>query len=155
MVGSDKKNMLEARLRRHGKNISIQWNKGMVSQVDGLIKIPLHDDINKSVRNFLMEYSALFGIKIDLSDLEFIGKADGIGTVHIRYQQHHEGIPVLNAFTTVHLNKEHKIIKIKLNYHPAIALDTKIILGRGISKEKAIEIVKSHLKADTKDIRHS
>ncbi len=155
MVESDKRKKLEAKLRRHGKNIRILWNKGVVSQVDGLIKIPLHDDINESVRNFLMEHSALFGIKIDLSDLEFIGKADGIGTVHIRYQQHHEGIPVMNAFTTVHLDKEHKIIKIKSNYHPVIALDTQIILSRGISKEKAIEIVRSHLKAERKDIHHS
>ncbi|VVB94287.1 Fungalysin metallopeptidase (M36) [uncultured archaeon] len=158
MVAKPAKKQIELakKLRQHGEKIKILWSKtGTVSQIDGLITIRLLDDIEESVRNFLREYSMLFGIKIDLSDLKFIGRADGIRTVHIRYQQHHDGIPVLNAFTSVHLNKEHKIIKIKLNYHPAITLDTKRILGQGISKEQAIGFVKSHLAAETKDIHHS
>ncbi len=49
------------------------------------------------VEAFLMKYSALLGIRLDLSDLKFVSKADGLGTIHFRYQQHHEDIPVLHA----------------------------------------------------------
>lgn len=147
---------LEKKLKHLDKNLKIRWNEeGFVSQVDGLITIPLIKDIEESICGFLMEYRDLFGIRIDISDLKFISKAEGLGTVHIKYQQHHEGIPVLHAFTSIHLNKEYKIIKIKINYHPLISLDTKSILSQGISKEKAIETVNLLLDAQTKEIHHS
>ncbi len=144
------------KLKHHGKNIRISWSKtGVVSQIDGLITIPLIKNVDESINDFLMEYGTLFGIKIDLSDLKFIGKADGFGTIHFKYQQHHENIPVLHAFTSVHLNKKFKIIKIKSKYYPVISLDTKNILSRGISKDKAIDIVNSLLDAETKGVHHS
>lgn len=144
------------KLKHHGKNIRISWSKtGVVSQIDGLITIPLIKNVDESINDFLMEYGTLFGIKIDLSDLKFIGKADGLGTIHFKYQQHHENIPVLHAFTSVHLNKKFKIIKIKSKYYPVISLDTKNILSRGISKDKAIDIVNSLLDAETKGVHHS
>jgi hypothetical protein len=153
---AEKQIELEEKLKNHGENIRILWDKrGIVSQIDGLITIPVQKDIEESVRDFLMKYSALLGIKLDLSDLKFVSKAEGLGTIHFRYQQHHEGIPVLHAVTSIHLNKEYKIIKIKINYHPVISLDTKGILRQGISKERAIEIVNLLLNAKTKEIHHS
>ena len=156
MIEPGKKQIeLEDKLRSLGENIRILWSKtGIVSQIDGLITIPLRKDIEESVRHFLMKYSELFGIKIDLSDLKFVSKAEGLGTIHFRYQQHHEDIPVLHAFTSVHLNKEYKIIKIKSNYYPAIPLDTKSILSRGVSKDKALEMVNLLLDAESKGIHH-
>ncbi len=146
---------LAEKLRKHGENLRISWGKtGTVTQLDGLITIPLLKDIEESVRHFLMRYRALFGIKLDLSDLKFVSKADGLGTVHFKYQQHHEDIPVLHAFTSVHLNKEYKVIKIKINYYPAIPLDTKSILSQGMSKEKALETVNHLLNAEPKGIHH-
>ncbi|HEY9246579.1 MAG TPA: M36 family metallopeptidase, partial [Candidatus Methanoperedens sp.] len=53
-------------------------------------------------------------------------------------------------FTSVHLNEESRIIMITNNYHPVIPLDTKTILDRGISKEKAIEIVKPLHKTEAR-----
>jgi len=147
---------LEKKLKRLDKNLTIQWNeRGVVSQIDGLISISPGKNFEESICDFLMEYSELFGVRIDLSDLKFISKADGLGTVHIKYQQHHEGVPVLHAITSIHLNKENKIIKIKINYHPEISLDTKSVLSHGISKERAIEIVNLLLNAKTKEIHHS
>jgi len=115
MVEPDKKQIkLEEKLRPLGENIRIlRSKKRFVSQIDGLITIPLRKDIEESVRHFLMKHNELFGIKIDLSDLKFVSKAEGLVTVHFKYQQHHEEIPVLHALTSVHLNKEYKIIKIK------------------------------------------
>jgi hypothetical protein len=112
---AEKQIELEEKLKNHGENIRILWDKkGIVSQIDGLITIPVREDIKESVRHFLMKYSALLGIRLDLSDLKFVSKADGFGTIHFRYQQHHEDIPVLHAFTSVNLNKEYKIIKVKI-----------------------------------------
>lgn len=70
--------------------------KGFVSQIDGLIAIPLRKDIEESVRHFLMKH----------------------------------------------------------NYYPAIPLDTKSILSRGVSKDKALEIVNLLLDAEPKGIHH-
>ncbi len=148
-----KQTEIEEKLRHFGENIRILWGKtGIVSQIDGLIIIPLRKDIEESVRHFLMKYSERLGIKIDFFDLKFVSKADGIGTVHFKYQQHYEDIPILHAFTSVYLNKKYKIIKIKINYHPEIPLDTKSIIRRGISKDKAFEIVNLVLNAEPKGI---
>ncbi|NJD77619.1 MAG: hypothetical protein FIB08_11070 [Candidatus Methanoperedens sp.] len=142
---------LAERLKNLDKDVKILWNrKGVVSMIDGLITIPVIRDIDESVRHFLMEYSALFGIRNDLSDLKFTTKVYGIGTSHIRYQQYHEDVPVTCAFTSVHPNEKSRIIMVKNNYHPVIPLDTKGILERGIPKEKAIKIVNSFFNAGTR-----
>lgn len=73
--------------------------------IDGIITIPITKDVDESVRHFLMEYSALFGFKKDISDLKFITKTYSLDTHHIRYQQFHEEIPVLYAFISIHLNE--------------------------------------------------
>ncbi len=142
---------LAEKLKILDKDVKILWNlKGLVSLIDGLITIPIIKDIDESVRHFLMEYSALFGIRKDLSDLKFANKVYGIDTSHIKYQQYHEDVPVMYAFTSVHLNEESRIIMVKNNYHPIIPLDTKGILGHGIPKEKAMEIVNSLFNAETR-----
>ncbi len=153
---TEEQNELAEKLKILNKDIKILWKgTGVVSLVDGLITIPITKDIDESVRHFLMEYSALFGFKKDLSDLKFINKSYGYDTYHINYQQFYQEIPVLYAFTSIHLNSEFKIIMVKNNYHPFIELDTKAILNGGISKEKAIEIVHLDINAETRLMRDS
>ncbi len=147
---------LVEKLRFFDENLKIWWSEeGVVSRIDGLIAIPLLEDIEESVRNFLMEYSPLFGFKRDLSDLRFIVKVEGYNTFHIKYQQYHEGIPVLYALTSVHLIEGSKIININNNHHSAIPLDTKSILSSGISEEKAVEIVHLPLNIETRLMRNT
>lgn len=78
---------LAEKLKILDENVKILWGvKGLVTLVDGLITIPITKDVDTSVHNFLMEYSALFGFKKDLSNLKFITKTYGLDTYHIRYQ---------------------------------------------------------------------
>ncbi|HEY9247116.1 MAG TPA: hypothetical protein VIO11_09745, partial [Candidatus Methanoperedens sp.] len=82
---------LAEKLRILDEDIKILWNsKGVVSLLEGLITIPIVKDIDESVRHFLIEYCALFGIRKDLSDLKFVTKAYGINISHMKYQQYHE-----------------------------------------------------------------
>jgi Zn-dependent metalloprotease len=144
---------LTEKLKILDENIEIKWRGiGVVSMIKGLIKIPITKDIDESVRHFLIEYSALFGIKSDLSDLKFINKAEGIETIHIRYQQIYEEIPVSNFQIAIHIKTKSKIILIKSSYRPHsfIGLDTKAILNVGLSKEKAIEIAYKYLDSETR-----
>ncbi len=151
---TEEQNELAEKLKILDKDVKILWKgTGVVSLINGLITIPVVKDIDESVRHFLMEYSSLFGFKKDISDLKFISKAYGFDTVHIKYQQYHEDIPVLYAFISVHLNKESKIVHINNNCHPVIPVDTKSVIDGGISKEKAIESVHSDLKAVTRLMR--
>jgi Zn-dependent metalloprotease len=148
----EQKELIE-KLKILDENIEIKWRStGVVSQLKGLIKIPMTKEIDESIRNFLIEYSALFGIKRNLSDLKFIRKTEGIDTIHIRYQQIYEEIPVLNFFISIHIKTKSKIILIKSAYrpNPFIGLDTKAILNVGLSKEKAIEIAHKCLDAETR-----
>lgn len=83
---TEEQNELAEKLKILNKDIKILWKgTGVVSLVDGLITIPITKDIDESVRHFLMEYSALFGFKKDLSDLKFINKSYGHDTYHINY----------------------------------------------------------------------
>ncbi len=113
------------------------------------------EHIDESVRHFLMEYSALFGVKKDISDLKFTNKTYDHDTYHIIYQQVYQEIPVLYAYISIHLNSEFKIIMIRNNYHLFIELDTKAILNGGLPKEKAIEIAQEYLNAETRLKRDS
>jgi Zn-dependent metalloprotease len=148
----EQKELIE-KLKILDENIEIKWRgTGVVSLIKGLIKIPITKDIDESVRLFLIEYSALFGIKRDLADLKFANKTEGIKTIHIRYQQIYEEIPVLYFFISIHIKIKSKIILIKSAYRPHsfIGLDTKAILNVGLSKEKAIEIAHIYLDAGTR-----
>ncbi len=148
---TEEQNELVEKLKILDENIKILWSeKGIVSLIDGLITIPIVKDIDESVRHFLMEYSALFGTKKDISDLKFIIKTYGLDSHHIKYQQFYQDVPVLYAFISIHLNSESKIIMIKNNYHPSIELDAKAILNAGLTKEKAIEIAHEYLNAETR-----
>ncbi len=153
---TDEQKELVEKLKILDKNIRILLNdKGLVSTIDGIIPIPVTKDMDTSVRHFLMEYSDMFGFKKDLSDLKFINKTYGIDTYHLNYQQLYEEIPVFHSFTSVHLNSLSQIIMVKNNYHPNMQLDTKAIIGGGISKEKAIEIVQEERNAETRLKRES
>jgi hypothetical protein len=153
---TDEQNELVEKLKILDESVKILWSgKGIVSHIEGLITIPITKDVDESVRHFLMEYSALFGIKKDLSGLKFIIKSYGRDSYHIKYQQFYQEIPVLNAFISIHLNSESKIVMIKNNYHLFIELDTKAILNGGLSKEKAIEIAHEYLNAETRLKRDS
>ncbi len=95
---------LVEKLKILDQNIKILWREtGVVSLIDGLIAIPIIKDIDEAVSHFLMEYSALFGIKKDLSDLKFINKTYGFETQHITYQQFYQEIPILYDFISIHL----------------------------------------------------
>lgn len=149
---TDEQKELTEKLKILDKNIKILWKEtGVASLIDGLITIPITKDVDDAVRHFLMEYSPLFGIKKDLSDLKFITKTHGIDSIHVTYQQFYQGIPVLNALISVHLNSEYKIIMVKNNNHPSIELDnTTAMINGGLSKENAIQIAHDHLTAETR-----
>ncbi len=92
---TEEQNELTEKLKILDKDIKILWKETkVVSLIDGLITIPITKDIDESVRHFLMEYSALFGIKKDLSDLKFINKSYGHDTQHIKYQQFYQEIEI-------------------------------------------------------------
>ncbi len=153
---TDEQNELVEKLKILDETVKILWSgKGIVSLIDGVITIPITKDIDESVRHFLMEYSALFGIKKDISDLKFTNKSYDHDTYHIKYQQVYQEIPVLYAYISIHLNSEFKIIMIKNNYQLFIELDTEAILNGGLSKEKAIEIAHEYLNAQTRLKRDS
>lgn len=140
---------LVEKLKIQDEKIKILWREtGVVSLIDGLIAIPITKDCDEAVRHFLMEFSALFGIEKDLTDLKFVTKTYGLDTQHITYQQFYQEIPVLYTFISIHLKLKAKIIMIKSNYHPFIELDTKAILNTGLSKESAIEIANGYLNTE-------
>ncbi len=61
MIEPDRKLIeLGKKIREVGENIRILWSKtGIVSKIDGLITIPLQEDIEDSVRQFLMKYRVM------------------------------------------------------------------------------------------------
>lgn len=143
---TDEQKYLTEKLKILDPDINILWRKtGVASMVGGLLTIPISKHIDDSVYNFLKEYSAIFGIKSDLSDLKFVNKSYGYDTSHIKYQQIYQNIPVLHGITSIHINSDFKIVMIKNNHHPDIDLDTQAIIGGGITKDKAIDITHTGL----------
>lgn len=63
----------------------------------------------EAARKFLKEYSTIFNMKSNLSDLSEIRSQESNGVHVIDFQQEYEGIPVLGAEYSVAVGKENEI----------------------------------------------
>lgn len=76
-------------------------------------------------------------MKENLSDLTLIKKTDSLGGCHVVFQQFVYELPIYNAFTSVHMDKNNLVKKVDICYHPDLYVEH---CEKGISQEEAIRI---------------
>ncbi len=138
-------NALE-KLKRLDWALHATWSKrGIPSHLCGILSVEMEEDPEKAARKFLSEHFKLFMMKESLEDLIFLRKTDSLGGCHVVFQQVFSGLPVHNAFTSVHMDKNNRINKIDVCYHPGLLVEMPV---EGVSQEDAIRIAIDTLKGE-------
>lgn len=134
------------KLKRLDLSLHVIWGKrGIPSHLCGILSVEMEEDLEKAARKFLSEHFKLFKMKKSLEDLTFLRKTDSLGGFHVVFQQFINELPVYNAFTSVHMDKNNRINKIDICYHPDLFIEMPI--EKGISEEEAIMIAIDTLNA--------
>lgn len=138
-------NALE-KLKRLDWALHATWSKrGIPSHLCGNLSTQIEEEPEKAARKFLSEHFKLFRMKESLEDLIFLRKTDSLGGCHVVFQQMFSGLPVHNAFTSVHMDKNNRINKIDVCYHPGLFVEMPV---EGVSQEDAIRIAVDTLKGE-------
>lgn len=114
------------KLKRLDVNLHVIWSKrGIPSHLCGNLSFEVEDDPENVVWKFLLEHFKLFKMKESLQDLTFLRKIDSLGGFHVIFQQFINELAVWNAFTSVHMDKNNRINKIDICYHPDLFVEKK------------------------------
>ncbi|MCX9084041.1 MAG: M36 family metallopeptidase [Candidatus Methanoperedens sp.] len=134
------------KLKRLDMSLHVIWGKrGIPSHLCGILSVEMEEYPEKVARKFISEHFKLFKMKESLEDLTFIRNIESLGGSHVVFQQFVNELPVYNAFTSVHMDKNNRINKIDICYHPDLFVE--LPLEKGISQEDAIRIAIDTLNA--------
>lgn len=138
-------NALE-KLKRMDLGLHVIWGeRGIPSHLCGIVSDEMGEEPEKAAGKFLSEHFKLFKMKERLEDLTFFRKIDSLGGSHVVFQQFINEFPVYNAFTSVHMDKNNRINKIDICYHPDLFVE--LPKDKGISQKEAIRIAIDTLNA--------
>jgi Zn-dependent metalloprotease len=103
-----------------------------------------------AARSFLRRYGILFGITDPLKELTVKRerKADR-GRSFVRFQQVHQGIPVIGGELIVQMDSAKNILSVNGEISPAPAVNTTPVFPPGAARDKALEIVGTLYQVDT------
>ena len=138
-------NALE-KLKRLDRSLHVIWDKrGIPSHLCGILSVETGEDSERMAKKFLLDNLKLFKMKENLKDLTLIKKAESLGGCHVIFQQFVDGLPVHNAFSSVHMDKNNLVKKIDICYHPDLYVEP---WEKGILQEEAIRIAIDFLNAE-------
>jgi len=136
-------------LKKLDPGLHVTWGKrGIPSHLCGILSSQIEKDPEKAGRKFLSEHFKLFRMNKNLEDLILIRKTDSLGGCHVLFQQVFEGLPIYNAITSVHMDKNNIIQKIDVCYHPEVQVEKPV--EKGVSREDAIRISMDALHGETR-----
>jgi len=138
-------NALE-KLKRLDWSLHVIWGKrGIPSHLCGILSVEIGEDSERMAQKFLLDNLELFKMKENLKDLTLFKKVDSLGGRHVIFQQFVDELPVYNAFTSVHMDKNNLVKKIDVYYHPDLYVEP---WEKGILQEEAIRIAIDFLNAE-------
>ncbi len=127
---------------KYGKKWKMQYNHltGAIKSIWGYKTLPQAGKPEEAAKNFIIKNKDLFRINFDNLNLKETSRHKRYR--HIKYRQTYQGIPVERGKVLVHLLADNSIVAVNSSYFTEIDLETK----PGISKEKALALVKSDLQ---------
>lgn len=134
------------KLKKLDLSLHVIWSeRGIPSHLCGILSFEMEKDPEEAARKFLFDNFRLFKMKEEPGDLKLIKKTESLGGSHIIFQQFINGLPVHDALTSIHLDKNNMVKKADVSYYPDIYVEA---MGTGISKEEAIRIAIIALNAE-------
>jgi Zn-dependent metalloprotease/subtilisin-like proprotein convertase family protein len=105
------------------------------------------------VAGFLAEHGGLFGIHDPASQLKLLGvDKDQYGYSHVRYQQAHEGVPVLGAELKGHVSPDGRLTAINGKFVPDIEVPAVAVVARSAANDSALAQVAEQQPAVLKNV---
>ena len=95
----------------------------------GALSGPTTDGHQVVAEAFLSRYAALWGGRPDLADLTIDLTRNSPAGAHLRYRQSFEGLPVFDAGIDLHLSGEGAVFLLHNRFEPALAIDTRPVIG--------------------------
>ncbi len=120
---------------------------GRVKLLYGASSAPFKDEPESGAREFLKGAHSLFGLKQDLSDLKTQRVHKTPKRNHVRFQQTHNGVPVLGAQVLVHSDYEGRVTMVQNDYLDSISIANQDLL----SLETARDIARNDLRASLRE----
>ena len=120
--------------------VKIRWNgrTGTPRSVRGLLTAPGKGSPQEIARQFLVEHRALFGLREDAADLQYIQTIERRGIRHVTFRQMCQNLPVFGAELIVHLDRVDRVQMVNGEYHAGIAVDA---TAAPVAKQAAIDAV--------------
>jgi len=128
---------------KYGSGWVIQWNKktNIPERIWNAKTLPQKNEPVKIAKEFLKDISSLFG-KEKINDLEFDRVLEVENNYHVRFKQTVKGVPILDTYYLVHINKNGQIDMANGNYYPNVKLKNNAIL----SYEETLVIAEDHFE---------
>ena len=125
--------------------VKIRWNSrtGSLRSVRGILSEPAQGSAQEIARQFLIKNRALFGLRADVSDLQYVQTTERRGIRHVQFRQVYHDLPVFGAEIIVHLDRVDRVQMVNGEYHAGIDVD---ITAAPISKKAAIDAILNKLE---------
>jgi hypothetical protein len=123
---------------------------GKVKLLYGFLSKSYGEGPEKTARGFLAESSALFGIRQDLSDLKTVRVDETPERDHVRFQQTHNGVPVVGAFVIVHANKNRQVTMVQNGHTGDIVPGNSDVITEAAAREIVLTDLRAALKEGSK-----
>lgn len=105
--------------------VNIRWSSqtGVLQSVRGTLTESQEGSPKEIADRFLSENCDLFGIPEDASGIQFTRVDDRRGVKHVRYRQHFQGLEVVGAAMTIHIDQANRVQMVNGQYAPGIDVD--------------------------------
>lgn len=103
----------------------------------------------KTARGFLTESAELFGLQQDLSDLKTFRVDETPERDHVRFQQTHNGVPVVGAYVIVHANKNRQVTMVQSGHAGEIQTANSDLITAEVAGQIALNDLKVNIKEGT------
>ena len=122
---------------------------GKVKLLAGALSKEYGKGPENTARSFLSESTALFGLQQGLSDLKTARVDVTPERDHVRFQQIHNGVPVVGAFVIVHVNKKSQVTMVQNGHAGEIQTVNSDLIAEAVAADIARNDLKAALKEST------
>jgi bacillolysin len=117
-------------------------------------KLSPNPSVIESARGFVSEYASLFGLD-DADNLRVLRAERAAGRHYLRFQQTHQGIPILGGELIVQLNARQQLLSMQGELLPDLQLDTQPSLSAEQALQEGMSLVTKHYRAEPTQIQAS
>lgn len=131
--------------RRSGGQVEVAWDEALNAprflsgDLSAGLDTPKRDDPEAIARAFFSAHRALYGLRDPDAELRLRSRAtDALGFTHLRFDQHHQGVPVWGGQLMAHVAADGHLEAVNGEYYANLAVDTIPIISFADARQRAL-----------------